>query len=475
MSLVYVGNGGVFTRLGLDAGTVLDLLKLAGATPTAPTYSATLDTKINALAAAYAAGSTARRDISDGIFAQLTAWKGGSAGLVGYILGNTMPQTVIGMVRDDKPQSDLSIGSALAQLIVQMKADGYYVTGSTVGAGSQTNVGTPTGDPNIVISTKDAYGYDLDYMLAETLTYLVTNDEDLGATAGYEPYSVKGQVAVNPSDWRWPGGSGCNKNFQIVDPTVNATQGNLLYNSGFETSTNSNIPDNWIKAVGTIGTDILVVSSGAYSGSKALKFLGDGSTLSSVYQVFNTTPSTTLAAGGTTSVLKPNQSYPFSMKIKVDTAAAAGVLEVSFRDSSGTVLVDSAGNDCKSAKTVGGSVGTSYETWSGTLRTPAVLPSEYRIYLRLTTALTSTRGLFIDHFGLAGNSSGGPTPLYAGGPTTAMFKGATNPIKGDSWTLAMTNTYGVFQREFQRAFDMRSLGLRLPTAGLTGINDNLVA
>jgi len=73
----------------------------------------------------------------------------------------------------------------------------------------------------------------------------------------------------------------------------------------------------------------------------------------------------------------------------------------------------------------------------------------------------------------------GMTPmgqLYPGGPKVAAFSANVQPLANDAWTLAVTNTMGAFQALFQRFFDMRSLGLRLPTAGAgTAINDNLVA
>ena len=113
---------------------------------------------------------------------------------------------------------------------------------------------------------------------------------------------------------------------------------------------------------------------------------------------------------------------------------------------------------------------TSYVTFSGTFRTPAVLPATYKLQIDLSTAIDNGKSVYIDDLALAEM-----TPLYSGGPAIAAFAASTNPAAGDAWTIALTNTMGVMAAWMERVFSLRDKGLQLPYSGSPTVADSLVA
>ena len=83
--------------------------------------------------------------------------------------------------------------------------------------------------------------------------------------------------------------------------------------------------------------------------------------------------------------------------------------------------------------------------------------------------------MYIDRLALAA-----ATLAYNGGPYLAVFSGSTPFQKADSWTVNTTNSRGgasyngTFQTAFDRLFNMRSLGLLLPSAASPTISDGLI-
>ncbi len=65
--------------------------------------------------------------------------------------------------------------------------------------------------------------------------------------------------------------------------------------------------------------------------------------------------------------------------------------------------------------------------------------------------------------------------LYAGGPYVAVYPGTLENRLGNKWTLTVGNDYaGLWQKDFDREFDMKAKGLFLPSSGTTLINNNLI-
>ena len=192
------------------------------------------------------------------------------------------------------------------------------------------------------------------------------------------------------------------------------------------------MPNQWtVGGAGVAGTDILKGSS-PYDGSYDLEFLGDASTFSSVYQTFN-------SAGRTNSKLVPNGVYAISFRIKSPSVPNAGVLAISLMDGAGTQMTDDAGNNLLYSLTLSGISTSDYVAYTAFFRLPKVLPANgIRLYVRLTTAIQSTKLIHIDHLAMGVatqlyNTSGQATPGIgnpAGGPFVACFSAQRTLSRG---------------------------------------------
>lgn len=475
MAVSLVGAGGLFTKLGHAYAQALDIGIVRGSALSSPDYSVTIPSKVSTLIADYAAG-TAQKNIVDGIYSQLTAFQSAQTGYLNFL--RTLAQnTLIDMVNTDTPRPNKSLSTALTELIRQMTSSGDDVNASTVAAGAQASVGTPNGNPTLIVSVIGGNGKTLEYSFAETLKFSVTGDSQGTATLSQEPMSVTGAAVQGDALHQdWPDGSGCSASLNLINASANNSGGNLLTNSDFEDFTTTHHPDNWTRLVGTIGTTILNGGTG-YDGAGSLRYLGDaGGTLSSMYQVFDTAASTTADAGGTPAELLPKVPYAFHCKIKTSSTPAAGVLEFSLTDGSGTTINDDAGTANLFTQSLT-SISTSWVSTSGVFRLPSLLPSAIRLKIRLSTAITDTKSVYIDGAALSGvTNSSGMTQLYTGGPFAAVFAGATKVLTGDAYTIAITNTWGRFQEMAERFFGMRALGLQLPSDSAAGetVLDSLV-
>jgi hypothetical protein len=99
------------------------------------------------------------------------------------------------------------------------------------------------------------------------------------------------------------------------------------------------------------------------------------------------------------------------------------------------------------------------------------MPSVVRLKIALSTALTASSNLYIDHVAFTA-----PISFYRGGPNIAVFSGNINFISGDNYTLIPTNDYGgKFQILFDRFFNMKQLGLLLPSSNSPTILDSLIS
>jgi hypothetical protein len=485
-TVVLIGNGGLFKIFGHTAGWLLDIMSfLGGATTTDIASGGQLTTRYTQLQTDAAAGTYKATKFLDGFFAA-TVTQGQSA-LAGPLnaLQLYAQNVLIDQVNTDTALPSKTLANAISLLIAQMVGATATVNQSAPSLGAQTaGVGlSPVGSCVIVGTVLNGAGLLQEYAFPETLTFACTNDANSGGTANQEPFSLVGQAAASsPFAYNWPLGSGCNTTLIVVDSTQNNAGGNVLNNSDFDTSSNANYADNWVVAVGVAGTDNKQQTATTYTGTGgAMEFLGDGSTLTAITQAFNTTPSTGANSGGTNGTLAEKSLYAFNIFYKLSAASpAAGVLAVSLVNAGGTVINDNAGNANTISVALTGIADTNWHSLSGTFRTPANLPSTVKLRISLTTALTSTKNVYLDHGALAlmkaAYSVSTNGAMYGGGPSFAIFSGAVKPLIGDAWTIGVSNTYGIVQREFQRFFGMNALGLLLPsTSSSPTVADSVVA
>lgn len=456
MTVALTGAGGLFTRLG----------KVAKKIRLINTHQDTrIDDDTEAIIAQY---DTLRLPVS-GLYATIDTERS-QAGAINSTLQQVARDTVLQMVAADNPQlSNSDLGTALTELIRQMKAAAASVTACTVAA-SAAAIATPAmaGDGAIVLSTKRGDGLVEENLFAEVAPITCQADSQSGsATAASEPFAFKGDY-TRSDVWAcdWPKGSGGSSSLVAIDPAIDAGSQNLLTNGDMETFTVANTPDNWTIVVGTPGVGIFKDVGVFYDGLASLKFVG-AATLYSITQTFN-------LSAGTLGKVKPLSAYAVNFWTKVDVVPAAGVLTVDLIDGAGTTINDDAGvaNSFTVALT---GLTTSFAAKNGVFRLPRVLPSAVKLRLRVSTALSAGSNLYIDRIGF-----GEMTQLYPGGPRAAVFSGATAFVKGDGWNITTTNdraaaTYNsTFQTFFDRAFGMRGLGLLLPSSGAPTILDTLI-
>jgi len=471
MSVTLTGTGGLFKRLGRLFGAMADVTALKGGTATARVLSgASMQTRGTNITADLAE-APALSDYVSAPWGAIDSWRSAQTTL--YSAFRSMAEDmVIRQVDLDANLPQRTLTTALTELIRQMRANSDSINASTVAAGDQTAVGTPTGNPVIVLSTKGADGYILQTLFAETLRLKIASDTGTGATARQEPLTVRGQAAADSVySHLWPGGSASSLSLSLVDAQLDNSSGNKLVNGNFETFSTANYPDNWTALVGVAGTNFFAAGSGdAYTQQNALKITGDGGgTLTGLAQQLNKATSTGAGAGGSPDTLKPLTQYAFCCKVKVSATPAAGVLRASLVDGSNAIINDASATANSVTLALTG-VSTSYVTFSGTFRTPAVLPSTYKLRIDLSTAIDNGKSVYIDDLALAEM-----TPLYSGGPAIAAFAASTNPAAGDAWTIALTNTMGVMAAWMERVFSLRDKGLQLPYSGSPTVADSLVA
>ncbi len=503
MAITFTGAGGLFTKIGHILGIIRDVNAFSGfaASPafvTPPDTTPTIATKVNTLIADFA-GSVADKAVTDGLIAVRNNWQSSQSSFLSTL--QTLAQNAVieavavdGVANSAMTVPNSSITTALTLVVEQMKGNlggtQSHVSPSSLAAGTQTNVGSPTGayaatgnsGPVIVSALKDGHGLGLDYALTDTVTFLTTADSYTGGkTKWQETVTAAGVPAISGSaklGYLWPngGGSGASKSFTIVDANQSNQGGfgNLLQSSEFTTATTTDYPDNWTYLVG-VATTNFKQHTGAYRSdlSKSLEFVGDGATLNSVVQTFNTAASTTAGSGGSpfnlASLPATNLAVNFWYSLS-GASPATGVLKVDLVDGSNTIINDDLGTANTITVTLTTIADTIWHNVSGSFRLPTAAPSTVKIRFRTSTAIENGKSLYLSHVALVKM-----TQLATGAPFVAIFGGNLAPVTNDAWTLAYTQTFGAFQLGWEQLFNMASLGLRLPTTGGSAINDNLVA
>jgi hypothetical protein len=351
--------------------------------------------------------------------------------------------TVVEMVREDVP-SVQTLNAALAELVAQMVAGSESVDVCAVAASAAAFAGN-TGDGAVVLTTKRGDGLVQENLTAESARLVCSGDaQSRTATEGREPLRFAG-AALTTTTWDHdhPSGSGASASFQAVSPSG----GGLLTNGDFETwAAVGDVPSGWTLGVGTINVD-LVRSGTAYDGVYAAQFTA-GATLTEITQELDD--------------LLPLTSYAVNFWARSSASIGGGVVTVALVDGAGAVTDDDAGV-ANSFTFDDGDLTATYAQLSGVFRTPRVMPDELHLRIKVTTALAGGNVL-IDRACLARVSA-----PYPGGPGLVAFSGATPFLIGDGYTVTTTNDragathLATFQALFDRLFNMRQLGLLLPS------------
>ena len=471
MAVTLTGTGGLFTRLG----------KLFGLAKTIRTHQ-------QAIAPTASTSTTGVRTIYS-VFASTTGTLPMATDLVQAIsnedivadasLGTLVgikaaaERTLIEMVDADTKLPAKTVPEAMRELAFQMNRDGEKVAVSSFTVGSASYNAANTGNAvvivsleapkiiknNVIFASKIA---DQPYVRAETLLFSCAEDtKTAGIASGSEIWNVTGDRAFPNLDRRWRAGSGTAMRISATsgDQDAGGVPGlNLLTNSDFEVFA-SDVPVNWELVTGTATTNVASTTT-AQRGASALKFIGDGSTLTKVRQKLN-------SGSGTYGKLKGDTLYLLSAWLRSEGTAVAGTLRISFRDQTDTVL------GSMTVSVAWGSLTTSYARHGFAVVSPVNIPDETYLVLELTTALTATGSILIDEVTVCEMQR-----LAAGGPGVAIVAGSTDSRRGDFATVAISNnTVGEMNLELDRMFGLYETGIFLPSGTGTNVTvaDSLIS
>lgn len=468
MSLDFTNNlGALFTVLG-KLGT---LVKSASANQLAQ-KSNLIDTSLGVVAQ-FNSESDVQAIVGGSYAGSLNA-----IGQIGSLAQRVARAYVNRLVYRDNPRKNQTLSSdntsdCLREVVRQMKLQGASVLAMTISftpGNFASGTGGSAGD--VVINTssrRPSDGLVLENAFSETVLFTCKSDSYAGSASAFnESFSYTGLGSQsNPFAFDWPLGSSCSGTLSAIDGDSDGSAGNLLVNSGFSSWT-SNVPDNWSLEVGTAGTNIAQESSLVFVAGGAVKLTGDGATKTALSQTFN-------LATGTSSALVPLRQYGVNLFLRRDgTAAGAGVLTVELVDSGGSVIYDQGGN-ANSFTVDLTALTTSYASYKGSFRTPLVLPSSCKIRLRLSTALSNGRAVYLDKL-----SCGLMSQLYKGGPYASLHAGSIPSKVLDYGSLVITNgrgsggTLNTMQTLAYRLFpnEVKSNELLLPSSATPTILDS---
>lgn len=446
MAIDFDSGDGLFDRLG-RIGKLLYLTN---------THQAALPAALDSLITKY--DETTPPGLRDAIALTIASVNGIIANQIAWMptLASLANTTLLRMVRNDVPSSSNSIGDAVREVIAQMVTQSKTVKASTTSVSIASVLAA--GDGQVVGSTKLPNGTANELVIPEVAKLVCRSDSYTGnAVAGNESFQfISAPNTVNAWNYDWPGGSNGSATFTAISPTT----GTVVTNGDLETWEGSPLsPSDWTVSVGTAGTNIVQETTTIYDGSYSAKIVG-GATLTAIYQAVSVLSSTPYALG---------------FWIYLSGVPAAGVLTVELVDSAGTVLTDDAGTNLSTTVTLSSSAATTWIPCSAVFITPRSLPSEVRLRVRISTALSAGTNLFVDRIML-----GAMTRAYTGGPYFGVLSGATPFAVRDAFTATVANNRGgasynaTFQALFDRFFGMRAIGVQLPSDASPNIADTLI-
>ena len=329
-------------------------------------------------------------------------------------------KTLTEMVTADNANIPKATIPAMQELARQMRAGGTTLLENTVTIGAVSRTGTGTGTV--------VFGGASQMSRTDLLQFQCISDTTTGAAAGSEVFSVTGSAAYNNiNDSLWPGGTGLSTTMASNDYTAGT---NLVTNGTFETWVGG-APDGWTGA----NAQITQLTSGAFRGSSALKFTGNGS----VNGISQNLPTTSIG---------PGKRIIFGYWYK----KVAGTIT---RDISMEVL-DNNGTPVQALDVLASS--TSWTLASSSYRSSFDAP---------TTSLSITvqfDGLAGEEVAIDGVFVYVPDQAGTNGQFFQIVSGATNWRIGDRMTVQVTNNYASTVLSYtERFFAPFANGVELPT------------
>lgn len=187
--------------------------------------------------------------VRNNVNASLRGYQAGGDGGLSTLVSVPVQELIIRTVRADNPQPDLTITTAVAELIRQMIDQSETLKATTPGISPSYGSGN-VGDGVVVTSTKRGDGKVNAFILAE----------DIECTSDAEgSWTILGEASEgNVSSVFYPSGSGAGG----ASFTINAGVGSLLTNGSFEDQSDesAHLPDGWIANPATLGTTLKLTS-----------------------------------------------------------------------------------------------------------------------------------------------------------------------------------------------------------------------
>jgi len=225
-------------------------------------------------------------------------------------------KTLTEMVTADNANIPKSAIPAMRELARQMRSGSTSLLENTVTVGAVSRTGTGTGTV--------VFGGTSQMSRTDLLQFECVSDVTTGASAGSEVFRVTGSAAYNNiNDSLWPGGTGLNTTMTSSDYERGI---NLVTNGTFETWVGG-APDGWTGA----NAQITQLTSGAFRGSSALKFTGNGS-LNGISQSLPTTaigPGKRIIFGFWYKKVAGTITRDISMELEDNTSSVAASVDAS--------------------------------------------------------------------------------------------------------------------------------------------------
>jgi len=366
-------------------------------------------------------------------------------------------KTLIEMINDDANIPVKNVQMALKELRDQMgssndiDANGITTTAQASIAKSRSDTGTVI--IGLLPDTIDNGETEkIPTIRTETLKFKCLKDSSSNRIPkGGEIFHIEGQQPFQPSDHRWPGGSGLHGPLSCTSDNVGdgrVQTRNTLRNSSFNTFS-SNTPTAWEIATGSAGGTVFEETSTKARGAASLKMASDGSTTIHVRQRMGSR----IAGVGNNGQLQGDDYFAVSFLARLSASASAGVLKVGLTNADGFSYsnhVEVAHSDISTSAWT--QVTTSFrvsQSWDF---------ENVFFSLQQTTAFTSAKNLFID--GLVFTKMYQTAP---GGFHCAIVPGAIDFKKGDTVTTANANDgAGEVAHMMDRFFDLYNRGVFIP-------------
>lgn len=276
---------------------------------------------------------------------------------------------------------------------------------------------------------------------ADTMTITATSDStESGVTEGTGERFVWGG---NEGTEGYTAGDVGTGQGPSMSPLTSYSSDYGLANLDFETWTDATTPGTWTETTGT-GTR----SADEYKGTYALSFVGDGSATFDLNQAVTTTR------------LERYRRYCLACYVKGQAGIAAGVLTIKFTGTGYTASSSEKIEMDASALAAQTSYGLEYFF----INMPADIPTDLKLSITLTPALTNAKTVLIDHMQF------GPVD-YHGGIHASIVDGSGQTTKNDRYTFTVANNdNGVFQTFFRKG-----LRIQLPSNASPSIADSLAS